>query len=233
MKNIYVIPTDKPSRLIIQNGNKLILGNEEYSIIENRQHIYITTSKDIEVGDYYYLPRVNSIYKCIEDSTGLNLERRLGVGKIILTTDPELINDGVQGIDDEFLEWFMENPGCEYLETYQFGFDDSIIGHSKKWYTLTPEPKQITLEEAVDKDGYLVKEEDKQEILPTKWFKTEQISTWIGESLTTEGKSIEELNGGHGVLVVQHQCGYNKKELITQLKTMINGLEDGFDNFVN
>ena len=153
MRNIHVLPTDKPSRLIIQNGNKLILGNEEYSIIENRQHIYITTSKDIEVGDYYYLPRVNSIYKCIEDATGLNLERRLGVGKIILTTDPELINDGVQGIDDEFLEWFMENPGCEYLETYQFGFDDSIIGHSKKWYTLTPEPKQeITLEEAADKD---------------------------------------------------------------------------------
>ena len=31
--------------------------------------------------------------------------------KIILTTDQLL--DGVQSIDDEFLNWFVENPGCE------------------------------------------------------------------------------------------------------------------------
>lgn len=36
----------------------------------------------------------------------------------------------------------------------------------------------------------------KEEILPTKWFKIEQISTWIGESLGSE-KPVEELKGGH------------------------------------
>jgi hypothetical protein len=70
-----------------------------------------------------------------------------------------------------------------------------------------------------------------QEKLPTTWFKTEQISTWIGESLTTEGKSIEELNGGHGKLVVLHQCGEDKKQLISQLETLIHGLKEGFDEF--
>jgi hypothetical protein len=33
--------------------------------------------------------------------------------KIILTTDGDLIKDGVQSIDDEFLEWFVKNPSCE------------------------------------------------------------------------------------------------------------------------
>jgi hypothetical protein len=28
----------------------------------------------------------------------------------------DLINDGVQAIDDEFLEWFVKNPSCEFVE---------------------------------------------------------------------------------------------------------------------
>jgi hypothetical protein len=39
-----------------------------------------------------------------------------GCQKIILTTDQELIKDGVQAIDDEFLEWFVKNPSCESVE---------------------------------------------------------------------------------------------------------------------
>jgi hypothetical protein len=66
--------------------------------------------------------------------------------------------------------------------------------------------------------------------LPTKWFKVEQISTWIGEPLGQQ-KEISELRGGHGMLIVSHQCGDNKEELIGQLKTMIHGLEEGFDGF--
>jgi len=31
--------------------------------------------------------------------------------KIILTTDQDLIKDGVQSIDDEFLEWFCSKNG--------------------------------------------------------------------------------------------------------------------------
>jgi hypothetical protein len=33
--------------------------------------------------------------------------------KVILTTNKLLIKDGVQAIDDEFLEWFVKNPSCE------------------------------------------------------------------------------------------------------------------------
>jgi hypothetical protein len=54
--------------------------------------------------------------------------------KIILTTDQDLIKDGVQAIPDEFLEWFVKNPSCEEVEVekdYNYGnlehFDYKII----------------------------------------------------------------------------------------------------------
>jgi hypothetical protein len=127
MKNIHLIPTDKPSRIyLIKSNNKLGITSNNPEFTENfgsgtqKQHIYITNDKEIKVGDWYYLPRTNSVYKCIEDPTELNLERRLGVAKIILTTDQDLIKNGVQAIDDDFLEWFINNPSCENVEVKTF-----------------------------------------------------------------------------------------------------------------
>ena len=36
--------------------------------------------------------------------------------RLYLTTDPDLVKDGIQGIDDEFLEWFGKNPSCDFIE---------------------------------------------------------------------------------------------------------------------
>jgi hypothetical protein len=33
-----------------------------------------------------------------------------------LSTDQDLIEDGIQAIDDEFLKWFIKNPSCESVE---------------------------------------------------------------------------------------------------------------------
>ena len=50
--------------------------------------------------------------------TGDILKNRNGqyAYKVILTTNKLLIKDGVQAIDDEFLEWFVKNPSCEEVE---------------------------------------------------------------------------------------------------------------------
>jgi hypothetical protein len=50
--------------------------------------------------------------------TGDILKNRNGqyAYKVILTTNNLLIEDGVQSIDDTFLEWFVKNPSCEYVE---------------------------------------------------------------------------------------------------------------------
>ena len=115
MKNIHILPTTQKSRLATKDSNgKLVLDEEPNTL--HSQNIYITSAEEIKVGDWYYLPRTNSVNKCIEDPTELNLEIRLGVAKIIITTDQSLIVDGIQVIDDTFLEWFIKNPSCEEVE---------------------------------------------------------------------------------------------------------------------
>jgi hypothetical protein len=70
--------------------------------------------------------------------------------KVILTTNKLLIKDGVQDIDDKFLEWFVENPSCEYVEVDESKYFDGSHG---EYIIIIPqeEPKQETLEEAAEK----------------------------------------------------------------------------------
>ncbi len=145
MKNVHILPTDKPSRLY-KTGNFLLLDSKAMpnnTLETKNQNIYITNDSEIKVGDWYYLPRTNYIYKCIEDPTGLNLERRLGVAKIILTTDPDLIKDGVQAIDNEFLEWFVKNPSCEFVEVRKY-HQRGDVSFKDRYRIIIPqeEPKQ-------------------------------------------------------------------------------------------
>jgi hypothetical protein len=168
MKNIHILPTDKPSRLIIQNGNKLILGVLDYSIIENRQHIYITNDDEIKEGDWFIditLTNNGLIYKSagfsnslgyegwVKTTTNIIKEPKTQCTKIILTTDQDLIAEGIQPIDDTFLEWFVENPSCESVEI-SYGVLKPFQSTDKGYMIHLPdnevlgEPKQETLEEA-------------------------------------------------------------------------------------
>lgn len=85
------------------------------------------------------------------------LKTEVGYKKIILTTDQDLIKDGVQEIDDEFLEWFVKNPSCEevkikpYCEKLTCQNDSCNVCCQELKYKITipkEEPKQETLEEA-------------------------------------------------------------------------------------
>ena len=69
--------------------------------------------------------------------------------KIILTTDIDLIKDGVQAIDNKFLEWFINNSNCEEIEVV----DVRSLGVYGSYYPYKinipkKETKQETLEEA-------------------------------------------------------------------------------------
>jgi len=117
MKNVHVLPTTQPSRLQLNiYSKKLILFNniqsENESVHLSNQHIYITSDAMIETGDWYISESLNGLNKF----KWTRNEKIKYVAKIILSTDPTLIRDGVQEIDDEFLEWFIKNPTCEYAE---------------------------------------------------------------------------------------------------------------------
>ncbi len=121
MKNIHVLPTDKPSRLHLytdENGTRPALCELEYSHTRNTQNIYITSDEEIKEGEYQlYNPLGNFDNAKVSKAERLlqNDGRRK---KIILTTDQDLIKDGVQAIDDEFLEWFVKNPSCEWVDVW-------------------------------------------------------------------------------------------------------------------
>jgi hypothetical protein len=114
MKNVFLIPTEKPSRLFIIDGKLYNYHKPQQGdgVNEINQYIYITSDEKIKEGvEQWYLDKVlNEPY----NSGGAQYSSKQDV--IILTTDQDLIKDGVQVIDDEFLEWFVKNPSCEWVE---------------------------------------------------------------------------------------------------------------------
>jgi len=172
-KNIHVVAKDKPSRLFIiddklYNYHKPQKGD---GVNEINQNIYITSDEEIKEGDWYALfmldkktkyktTKFDCIVKADLDKTNEYLVEPYSqyCKKIILTTDQDLIKDGVQAIDDEFLEWFVKNPSCEEVETklVEFEVDKGYRGVDLFNYKIiipSEEPKQeTTLEEALLED---------------------------------------------------------------------------------
>jgi hypothetical protein len=79
------------------------------------QNIYITSDEEIKDERLRWI---------IDNREGMNgfihqvsviLDSKI-CPEIILTTDQDLIKDGVQPINDEFLDWFVKNPSCESVE---------------------------------------------------------------------------------------------------------------------
>jgi len=173
MKNIHILPTDKPSRLYYWE-DKLVLGN--LATTPMNRNIYITNDEEIKKGDFFY-----SIRGFIEKAI-INYPKGEHFGKLILTTDQELIKDGVQAIDDEFLQWFVKNPSCEFVEVqmnqgryFDYGGNVHITNaykiiipkeEPKKYKVMIVGdglPKQETLEEAAENESeYLADYDDKE-----------------------------------------------------------------------
>ena len=126
MKNIHILPTDKPSRLF-DDGIEFYLGElkDRKGHPATSYNIYITSDEEIKDGDYYiHGGRLHKHLgkKCIDVLTNKEYPQSRFINKdsvfkkIILTTDQDLIKDGIQAINDEFLEWFVKNPSCEKVK---------------------------------------------------------------------------------------------------------------------
>jgi hypothetical protein len=165
MKNLHLIKTAKPSRLHLGKSGLVLCDLVFNPMTINSQHIYITSDEEIKDGDWV-LDLHNQIWKLLEgkligfDNQGNkrfstdNIEAH-NPKKIILTTDQDL--DGVQAIDDEFLEWFVQNPSCESVAVKQ----ELGVCLNCEWnYDSCPNTEECL------KDNYKIiipKEEPKQE----------------------------------------------------------------------
>jgi hypothetical protein len=137
MKNLHILPTDKPSRLHLwtdENGSRLELCELEYSHTRNTQHIYITSDEEITgFENNIWVIKGERIF--LWQNT-MALVSNNKPKKIILTTVPQLIKDGVHAIDDEFLEWFVKNPNCEEVEVQKGFADGSAYGYDFLSYKI-------------------------------------------------------------------------------------------------
>ncbi len=145
MKNLYLLPTEKPSRLIWYTTGRYHLLKEPIFIdapLKPSRHIYITSDEEIKEGDWCieFTPnneKITELFKCNEEQvlnilTGTDYKYK----KVILTTDQDLINDDVQSIDDEFLKWFVKNPSCEQISV------EEVYFHGSGYYKASELSKQ-------------------------------------------------------------------------------------------
>jgi hypothetical protein len=158
MKNIHVLLTAKSSRLFYNKKDSIFtIDNDFENVIEEDwfqdYNIYITSDEEIKEGDYVCASGGFRFVKTLNNDKGRTFKddgivskqnpssicHLSNYKKIILTTDQDLIKDGVQAIDDEFLEWFVKNPSCEEVE---------VVGDDCYYEIIIPkeEPKQETLE---------------------------------------------------------------------------------------
>jgi hypothetical protein len=136
MKNLYLLPTPNPSRLHYWDGI-LKINNSDIPLGLLYQNIYITNDEVIKEGDYGLIGK--EVGKIILTEDGYEFLIGKGVSyeygdyhslqkvckKIILATDQDLIKNGVQPIEDEFLEWFVQNSSCERVDVEKWFEKDS------------------------------------------------------------------------------------------------------------
>ena len=130
MKNIHILPTDKPSRLHFTEFFEELVFTPKYEKL-NGVNIYITSDEELSLGGYHFNSKYGDEPQKTNqrdiDSRKYWEEEDYFISKIILTTDQDLIKDGIQAIDDEFLEWFVKNPSCGEIQVEKsFHWDNGV-----------------------------------------------------------------------------------------------------------
>jgi hypothetical protein len=199
MKNIFLIPTPKESRLWRDLDSKKLrfdnisTPNSNECTKCSNEYMYITTDSKF-VRDEYITDGIEVIKATPKLVNAQGLVDRRDWKKIIITTDPELIEDGIHPIGEEFLKWFVENPTCIKVEVVYGLFnpmgrqvDPNDLGqnHSKcvwkyKIIITKEESKKVLTEEDIfnqrDIDAvtdYINKEQQKQHLIDMMKFDEE------------------------------------------------------------
>jgi hypothetical protein len=245
MKNIHVLPTEKPSRFhtwINDKGLRVTLYEQPQLDIKSAKNIYITSDEEIKDGDKSLLfvegfePIILTHFEPVEEG----YEGK----KIILTDNKDLIADGVQAIDDEFLEWFVKNPSFEEVEVADLWREGNPSTHDSyqlvipqeepkeeqtKCYcghTITcdcgplEEPKQETLEEVAENEASIFYEKGTIE-----WNKYRQVFELGAKWQSERSYNEEEVNNMFATLKIN---SVNNVATITNVDLFISSWKKQF-----
>ena len=193
MKNIHIIPTDKPSRLgRFIDTNNLVL-KTFYELSQSSLNIYITSDSKF-VRDEYITDGIEVIKATPKLVSAQGLVDRRDWKKIIITTDQDLIKDGVQTIPDEFLEWFVKNPSCDTINI------DSIP--NSNWGFDLEEPMNLGYKIIIPKEEFTIIKGGDDIVFPSSTtitvFKPLPDANWgsdvINEVWDEEENNAEKIN---------------------------------------
>jgi hypothetical protein len=147
MKNTHLIFTNTPDvvglKQIIANQDKTYLkindsiGIGSYTYLKPC-NLYITNEEKPKEGDYVITP-TNDIIQWAK------VFQPIGK-KIILTTDQNLIKNGLQAIDNKFLEWFVKNPSCEEVKVEGHIYK----GQDETEYKITIPKEEVLIQSSID-----------------------------------------------------------------------------------
>jgi len=206
MKNIHLLKTDKPSRLFIIDKSKMFKSEAPYlsfstvggrvhkvegSELYQPQNMYITSDEDIKEPCWCVNTIKNTWTKDIIYYQGaMPAYHFVGFKKIVLTTDEDLIKDGIQKIEDEFLEWFVKNSDCEFVDVEKM----LQTRHGIDWYDL-PNQKEGREVDGIYRITYKLNIPKKDEwISPMQKFKKKNIiDTWLEKNGNPEIEKQVEL----------------------------------------
>lgn len=266
MKNIFLLPTEKEFNYktlylfkcikefsLFGHDYKLgdVLDNTYFESDRNYwqpQFVYITNDENIEDGNWVFQECLNMPHRLIKtDTENVKVLNDLNkCKKIVLTTDQDLIKDGVQAIDNKFLEWFVKNPSCESVEVSdyikQIGWESDANGRdmilNKRFYEIIipkEEPKpfkdmlpltKIEWEKFKKNPIPSKKEEPKQECFITKCM---QLDAEIAYKSLPKQETLEEATNNYSSNKLsklgfiegakwQQERSYSEEEVINILK---------------
>lgn len=227
-KNIHVLTTPNPSRLLYNytlksfciqkekdgmyfNDGK-VSGADFWSIEKANNNgfryvnIYITNDEEIKGNDYYLDVTLNIVMK------GVFFEASDKKGKkIILTNDPKLIKEGVQSIPEDFLQWFVKNSSCEFVEVKKAGFIDGNTGEKYNLYPIIVIPNEIDI---LDLGQITSKEEPDWSDLensgldkPLKLIREINIEETVGKKVVEYCKKYEK-SDKYNIVMLAIEFGY-------------------------
>lgn len=181
MKNIFLLPTTDKTRLFTSDS-ELILAGYPSTTFKTGVNLYITSNEKLKEEDWFLKDN-----KPIRKSGHIK-HYAISEPKIVLTTDVNLIKKGVQNINDEFLEWFIENTNCNFVEVKE-GIVDWEVGLELKpkfAYKIT-----IPIEKPVNPNNQeIMFHEERQEYFHEDFIDGKKITVWLGNSFV-EHKSTE------------------------------------------
>ena len=189
---------------------------------------YITSDEEIKKGDWCLSlsddESYEEIYRC-KDVNLIDIEDR----KIIITSDADLIADGIQAINYESLKWMVENQTCKTVEIGIGGKDNTdmyvIILPTKPMGDLEERFKRDASMIVVPKDYYDQDSKDFEQASLTDFIDDETLEEFIDKVDTPS--DFDQFTFDEGIRVGAKWQAERIKEQQSYLQGFIDQFGDG------